>query len=205
MSWGHSPRSLSLPLPRGHCHRAPTRGVMARKGLQVGFGGLARDISLHSPGLLRCLFPCSTWSHVSMPWAGPSCGCCSQRSSPASCGSSPTWTREWCWPPTLVSPRCPIPLQASDSYWKPSLSHLPCCHCARSSSIREGLCGALLQLVLPKTLVPTCCHMFPFQVGAGGLSPALHRLGRSLQQAAADTLRGEHPPLRFGGTSPGLG
>lgn len=38
----------------------------------------------------------SIWSHVSARWAGPSCGCCCQRSSPASCGSSLMWTRECC-------------------------------------------------------------------------------------------------------------
>lgn len=39
---------------------------------------------------------------------------------------------------------------------------------------------------------------FAVQVGADSLSPALHRLGGSLQQAAADSLRGERPPAHFG-------
>lgn len=48
-------------------------------------------------------------------------------------------------------------------------------------------------------LVPICCCACPFQLGADSLSPALHRLGRSLQQAAADALRGEHPSPLVGG------
>lgn len=85
------------------------------------------------------------------------------------------------------------------------LLHLSCCQCAHSASFGGGLYGASLQLVLPKMLVPTCSHVFPFQVGAGGLSPALHRLGRSLQQAAADALRGERPPCVLWGDHPWLG
>lgn len=71
----------------------------------------------------------------------------------------------------------------------------PCC----SASFPGGCCGPSLRLVLPKMLVPIHCCVFPFQVGADSLSPALHRLGRSLQQAAADTLRGEHCPPVLGG------
>jgi len=54
-------------------------------------------------------------------------------------------------------------------------------------------------------LVPIFGRVFPSQVGAGSLSPALHRLGRSFQQAAADALRGEHPPPVLGGNQPRIG
>lgn len=53
-----------------------------------------------------------------MPWAAPSCGCCCPRSSPASCSSSPAWTRECCRPQG-VSPARPGPVCSLQKAPKP--------------------------------------------------------------------------------------